>query len=233
MKYSLVVTLLFFSLFSRAESNIDNVIQFKIASLQLLSSFSAFIYFEGDELNSSRLNESKKNGDKALVKLSTENPELSLKWHQISDYVESSQGRDFDVNLEAGWSVLQEELNHIIALQENKSTYSEASGSSEVSSKNTIIQLHLKMESILSRYMAFANSTLGGYGISSQGIPLEEEITAVSLKLAQLVEQDEKYKLLAKKWGYIEKTLLAYNSNVAPYVVMYTFEKVRKIIASY
>jgi len=48
-----------------------------------------------------------------------------------------------------------------------------------------------------------------------------------------LVAKDAKYKPLARKWGYIEKTLLAYNSNVAPFVVMHTFDKMRTMIASY
>ena len=224
----LVISFIFTSLASRAESDIENISQFKIASLQLLSSFSAFIYFEGDELNLSRLNQAQANGDNTLSNISNPSPELSQKWLEISDYLKTSQGRQFDVNLEAGWSILQEELNQIIILQEAKAVTPKPT-----IAQNSIIQLQIKMESVLSRYMAFANSTWGGYGVSSQGVPLEEEIKAVTLSMAGLVEQDAKYKPLAKKWGYIEKTLLAYNSNVAPFVVMHTFDKMRTMIASY
>ena len=224
----LVISFIFTSLASRAESDIENISQFKIASLQLLSSFSAFIYFEGDELNRSRLNQAQANGDNTLSNISNPSPELSQKWLEIFDYLKTSQGRQFDVNLEAGWSILQEELNQIIILQEAKAVTPKST-----IAQNSIIQLQIKMESVLSRYMAFANSTWGGYGVSSQGVPLEEEIKAVTLSMAGLVEQDAKYKPLAKKWGYIEKTLLAYNSNVAPFVVMHTFDKMRTMIASY
>ena len=224
----LVISFIFTSLASRAESDIENVSQFKIASLQLLSSFSAFIYFEGDELNRSRLNQAQANGENTLSNISNPSPELSQKWLEISDYLKTSQGRQFDVNLEAGWSILQEELNQIIILQEAK-----AATPKSTIAQNSIIQLQIKMESVLSRYMAFANSTWGGYGISSQGVPLEDEIKAVTLNMAALVAKDAKYKPLARKWGYIEKTLLAYNSNVAPFVVMHTFDKMRTMIASY
>ena len=224
----LVISFMFVSLASRAESDIENVTQFKIASLQLLSSFSSYIYFEGDSRNKTRLTQAKIQGDKALLELSIPNQELSLKWKQISDYLDSNQGDQFDVNLEAGWSILQLELSQILEKYEvglvvDKGTLTENNNSN----------LQVKMEVILSRYMAFANSTLGGYGITSKGEPLENQIKAVSVDLAELVEKDAKYKPLARKWSYIEKTLLAYNSNVAPFVVMHTFDKMRIMIASY
>lgn len=233
MKFPLIFSLIFFSLICRAESDLEKVTQFKIASLQLLSSFSAYIYFEGDELNKTRLQQAKIHGDEALVKLSDNNSDLKLKWQQISAYVEASQGREFDVNLEAGWSILLEELNQIIKLQEGIANTPKASISKATSDLNNITKLHVKMESILSRYMAFANSTLGGYGITSQGIPLEDEIETVTLGLSKLANKNAQYVKLSKKWGYIESTLLAYNSNVAPFVVMHTFDNIRKIIASY
>ena len=229
MQYALIFSLIFFCLPCRAESDLEKVTQFKIASLQLLSSFSAYIYFEGDDLNKTRLQQAKIHGDEALVNLSDNNADLKLKWQQISAYVEASQGREFDVNLEAGWSILLEELNQIIKQQEVTVNTPNVS----ISDLSTITKLHVKMESILSRYMAFANSTLGGYGITSQGIPLENEIETVTLGLSKLAAKNAKYVKLSKKWEYIENTLLAYNSNVAPFVVMHTFDNIRKIIANY
>jgi hypothetical protein len=233
IKFLLVVSFIFLSLAARAKSDADSFIQFKISSLQLVSSFSSFIYFEGDKRNQLRLNQAKMRGDEALSKLSNSNQELSLKWQQISDYVDSSQKHQFDVNLEAGWSILQGELSQIITKFEDSLNSEKEMLAEGVSTINMITALQVKMETILSRYMAFANSTLGGYGISSKGTPLEDQIKAVSLEMAELAKQDDKYKPLANKWGYIDKTLLAYNSDVAPFVVMHTFEKMRKIIASY
>jgi hypothetical protein len=233
LKKVLCISFLVFSLAVRAESDVDSSTQFKISSLQLVSSFSSFIYFEGDKRNQLRLNQAKARGDDALSKLSNPNQELTLKWKQISDYVDSSQKHQFDVNLEAGWSILQGELSQIIKKYEDSLITAKGTLANDIFSENAISALQIKMETILSRYMAFANSTLGGYGISSKGTPLEDQIKAVSLEMVALAKQDAKYTSLANKWGYIDKTLLAYNSDVAPFVVMHTFEKMRKIIAAY
>lgn len=233
IKKALCLSFLFFSLAIRAESDIDGFTQFKISSLQLVSSFSSFIYFEGDKRNQLRLQQAKIKGDQALAQLTIPNAELTLKWQQISDYLDSSQGSEFDVNLEAGWSILQGELSQIINVYEAALVSEKGASIQSNSDAENISHLQVKMETILSRYMAFANSTLGGYGISSKGTPLEQQIQSVSVEMKGLAAQDIKYKPLANKWGYIDKTLLAYNSNVAPFVVMHTFEKMRKIIAAY
>jgi hypothetical protein len=233
IKKALCFSFLFFSLAVRAESDIDGFTQFKISSLQLVSSFSSFIYFEGDKRNQLRLQQAKIKGDQALAQLTIPNAELTLKWQQISDYLDSSQGSEFDVNLEAGWSILQGELSQIINVYEAALVSEKGASMQSNSDAKNIIRLQVEMETILSRYMAFANSTWGGYGISSMGTPLEQQIQSVSVEMKGLAAQDVKYKPLANKWGYIDKTLLAYNSNVAPFVVMHTFEKMRKIIAAY
>ncbi|CCK75671.1 hypothetical protein OLEAN_C14950 [Oleispira antarctica RB-8] len=233
IKKALCISLLFFSLAVRAESDVDSFTQFKISSLQLVSSFSSFIYFEGDKRNQLRLQQAKIKGDQALAQLMIPHSELTLKWQQISDYLDSSQGYQFDVNLEAGWSILQGELSQIINVYEAALVSDERASMQSNSDAKNISRLQVKMETILSRYMAFANSTLGGYGISSKGTPLEQQIQTVSAEMKELAALDIKYKPLANKWGYIDKTLLAYNSNVAPFVVMHTFEKMRKIIAAY
>lgn len=243
IKKTLAISILFLSFACRAESETESLVQFKIASLQLLSSFSSYIYFEGDKRNTARLNQAKIYGDQALLKLTIPNPVLSLKWQQISDYLDASQGRQFDVNLEAGWSILQVELEQIIETYEStlalgkedasKGISSNASSSNANSTHVSISELQVKMETILSRYMAFANSTWGGYGISSKGTPLADQIKSVSKDMVELAEEDTKYIPLARKWKYIEKTLLAYNSNVAPFVVMHTYGKMREILATY
>lgn len=229
MKKVLIISFIFLTLAARADSDVEKFVQFKISSLQLVSSFSSYIYFEGDSRNKSRLNQAKARADQALSSLTVSNPELSLKWQQISDYLESSQRLQFDVNLEAGWSILQGELSQIITIYEGTLTSRKDTSGSD----NKVSEIQVKMETILSRYMAFANSTMGGYGITSNGTPLKEQIKIVSEDMAKLAEGNEKYKPLARKWKYIEKTLLAYNSNVAPFVVMHTYGKMREIITAY
>ena len=69
--------------------------------------------------------------------------------------------------------------------------------------------------------------------MSSCDIPLEKQINNRTEELAALAQADDQYQPLLRKWNYIRRTLLAYNSNVAPFVVMHTFDKMRIMIASY
>jgi len=231
VKILLVISIIFLPSVSRAESDYNNIVQFKITSLQLFSSFSSFIYFQGDDKNRKRLLTAKAQADAAVSTLSGSSVELKLKWQQISDYIESYQAHNFDgsnMSLEAGWSILQGELNNIISMLE---THSISLSGAVVPLK--IDNIRIKMETILSRYMVYANSTTGGYGVSYGETPLEEEIMTMKQELTELAQTETKYRSLLKKWNYIESTLLAYNSNIAPFVVLHTFDRMRKMIASY
>ena len=222
IKIILAVSLIFLSLASRAESDSHPMIQFKISSLQLFSSFSSFIYFQGDDRNRTRLLNAKNRGDQAIAALPDSEVELKLKWKEISEYVESYQSYNFDgvdMSLEGGWSILQRELNELIA-------------GKAVTKATGISAIQINMETILSQYMGYANSTTGGYGVSYGDTPLEDQITSLKQELTILADADSRYQPLVKKWSYIQGTLLAYNSNVAPFVVLHTFDGMRKMIAS-
>ena len=149
IKKALCFSFLFFSLAVRAESDIDGFTQFKISSLRLVSSFSSFIYFEGDKRNQLRLQQAKIKGDQALAQLTIPNAELTLKWQQISDYLDSSQGSEFDVNLEAGWSILQGELSQIINVYEAALVSEKGASMQSNSDAKNIIRLQVEMETIL------------------------------------------------------------------------------------
>jgi len=223
MKYPLLISFMFLSLLCRAESDIEDITQFKIASLQVFSSFSSFIYFQGDDRNRTRLTEAKIRGDQLISSLPDSEIELKLKWKEISAYVALYQSHNFDgmdMSLEGGWSILQNELNGI----------TKSRGIGQIGRMD---EVQIKMESILSQYMAYANSTTGGYGVSSGDIPLEKLINNMTEELIALAQVDEQYQPLLRKWNYIKRTLLAYNSNVAPFVVMHTFDRMRTMIASY
>lgn len=222
LKKFLVLSLILVSSATHAQSDTDSFIQFKISSLQLFSSFSSFIYFQGDDRNRTRLLNAKTQGDKAIASLPDSEIELKLKWLKISDFVESYQTHNFDgvdMSLEAGWSIHQKELNVILDAR----AASNASG---------IADVQIKMETILSQYMGYANSTTGGYGVSYGNVPLEQQIKTMNKQLVELAQADAQYQPLLKKWSYIQGTLLAYNSNVAPFVVLHTFDRMRKMIAS-
>jgi hypothetical protein len=219
----LIISLAFFSLLSHGDEYSDKVTQFKISSLQLFSSFSSFIYFQGDNRNRARLLNAQNLGDQAVSELPDSDVALKLKWKKISDYVDSYQAYDFDgadMSLEGGWGLLQAELNAVI----NDLGLSSAEG---------IIGIQVDLETILGQYMAFVNSTTGGYGVSNNDIPLEDKINTMTQTLIALAQADVKYQPLLRKWNYIRGTLLAYNSNVAPFVVMHTFDSMRTTIAEY
>ena len=96
MKVIALIGLMLLSLVSRAESNTDQFVQFKISSLQLFSSFSSFIYFQGDDRNRARLQNAKEQGDIAVAALPGTETSLKTKWKQITDYVDLYQSYDFD-----------------------------------------------------------------------------------------------------------------------------------------
>ena len=149
--------------------------------------------------------------------------ELAEKWQQITDYVDLHNDHKFDgvsMSLEAGWSIHQREFNKIIDARTPKII-------------EGLDDVQIKMEIILSQYMGYANSTTGGYGVSYAQIPLEKRINALTQQLQTLSDNKPEYQDLYQRWNYIQKTLLSYNSNVAPFVVMHTFEKMRGMIASY
>ena len=223
IKKILVTSFIFLSLATRAEPDTNDFVQFKISSLQLFSSFSSFIYFQGDDRSRTRLINAISRGDQAISRLPDSEVELKLKWEVMSDFVESYQAHNFngaDMSLEAGWSIHQRELNDIVAGR-------------DANKVNEISGVQIKMETILSQYMGYANSTTGGYGVSYGDVSLEEQIEIIKQELVRLAQEDVQYQPLLRKWSYIQGTLLAYNSNVAPFVVLHTFESMRKIIASY
>jgi hypothetical protein len=225
IKKSFVIILFSLPMVCSAQSHNDNLLQFKISSLQLFSSFSAFIYFQGDDRNRARLMNAKKKGDQAISQLpdSEVKSKLKLKWIDLSDFVASYKSHRFDgldMSMEAGWSIHQKELFAILAERHTV----EATG---------ITDIQIKMETILSQYMGYANSTTGGYGVSYGDESLEKQITIMQKELSELAQADNKYQSLFKQWSYIQKPLLAYNTNVAPFIVLHTFDRMRKIIAGY
>lgn len=222
MRFFLLISLMFLSIVVRAESTNNDLVQFKISSLQLFSSFSSFTYFQGDERNRARLFKAKDQANRDLARL--ENPEAVLvdKWNDVIAYVERYESFNFDggdMGLEVSWSILRREFNIIIdPLIAQK--------------MNPIDVLKINMEIILSQYMGYANSTTGGYNVSSSEESLEKKIESFTQSLQKFAKTDDKFQPLNKKWGYINGTLAAYNSNVAPFVVLYTYDSMRKMIAS-
>lgn len=226
MKFLVLLTTLVFS--SSTFANFDNraLIEFKLASVQLSASFSAFLYFKGDKRNILRLHSARKKGDEALAKLTLSSSVLNQRWQNIVYYLEKNSGHQFDdsdIGLGVSWSLLQRELNEELhALMANNNGEVTASHNSM-----SLLTLQLKMENILAQYMTFSNATTGSYGSIRNEIPFEVQIEKISDDIEQLSLNTEKLDNLKRNWQYIKRTLLAYNSNIAPYIVLHTFDKMR------
>ncbi len=220
---TLLLILLSVSSATRAQVPADQFVNVRISSLQLFSAFASFIYFQGNDKSLARVQTALQKGDAAISALPDSETELKDKWQQITDYVAFNKNHKFDgvsMSLEAGWSIQQREFNKMI----DQRTPKNLTGLDDV---------QIKMEIILSQYMGYANSTTGGYGVSYALVPLEKRINSVSQQLEILADKNPEYQELQKRWNYIQNTLLSYNSNVAPFVVLHTFEKMRAMIAAY
>lgn len=80
--------------------------------------------------------------------------------------------------------------------------------------------------------MAMTN-VMGSVGIMAGSIDLNAKIIEVSEMLILLNSQDTYLKRVEKKWDFINKVLLKYNTNLAPFIVLHSYEKMRKNINKY
>lgn len=207
--------LLLVSSLSHAETEFQEL---ELLSYRLSSSFAAFIFFEGqqDYLNTARKNLA--DGSKLLQQLEGQHPDIHSLWHQAEDVIEKNTDRSFDgfdITLEAGWSLMTLELQEKISAINNNNYSSDA------------IRLQVEMEQVLVKYMTFANSSFGGYGVSRSNRSIEERVDDISKMIPKYFPDNRR---LQNKWNFIRRTLLAYNDQTSPYIVSKTFDDMRKII---
>jgi hypothetical protein len=207
------------------------LIEVKLATLQLSSAYSAFVYFQGDKRNLKRLQAALDKGNEALTSLNVPSSNLHKKWQKSIEHINSIQAVQFDgsdIGHDVKWSLLQKDLNAELAKLE--------SASKEVTAVDSIFELltlQLKMENLLSQYMTFSNAITGSYGSIRNEIPFEQQVENITTGLASFEVNNENINKVRSKWKYIKKTLLAYNSNVAPFVVLHTYDKIRSEINAF
>jgi hypothetical protein len=80
--------------------------------------------------------------------------------------------------------------------------------------------------------MALTNP-VGGLGISAESPNLEVKITEISEMLLLVNAQDDALKRVIKKWDFVKKILLKYNTDTAPYIVLHSYKKIRIDIAKH
>jgi hypothetical protein len=230
-KFLLKISTLIFWLSSQVQAQQTSLIEVKLATLQVSSSYSAFVYFQGDTRNLKRLQTALDKGNEVLTSLNVPSSELHKKWQQSIEHINSIKAYQFDgsdIGHDVKWSLLQKDLNAELVKLEG--TSKEAAGSD---STFELLTLQLKMENLLSQYMTFSNAITGSYGSIRNEIPFEQQVENITTGLASFEVNNKNINKVRSKWKYIKKTLLAYNSNVAPFVVLHTYDKIRSEINAY
>ena len=215
MRVFFVVICLLLSTKSLADQTLE---QLELLSYRLSSSFGAFIFFEGQQDYLQRAEQNLSRGSELLTHIEGQHPDIHKLWHQAEDFIEQNTHRSFegvDMTLEASWSLLTLELQEKISKLTAQNYSSPA------------VKLQIELEQILVHYMKFANSTVGGYGVSLSHKTIEQRVADAQ----QLLNENfAKQRRLQRKWNYIKRTVLAYNSNTAPYIVIKVFDDMRELI---
>ena len=128
------------------------------------------------------------------------------------------------------WVLREQQLRGPADLYAYKiSNYKKTLTAPELTSNGKLIfGLQIEIERLLSQYMKLANSTTGGYGVSRSGDPIEAKVERISKMMSQLEDKPALNKI-KRKWAYIEKTILKYNEDIAPYIVIHVVNDLRKL----
>jgi len=216
MKHLAIALLSLMASLSHATTN--ELQQLELLSYRLSSSFATFIFFEGQQEYLQQAKQHLAEGSELLTTIPDQHPQIHRKWNEAETFISDNTDRSFegfDMTLEAGWSLLTLNLQEKIAELNPRQQASAA------------FKLQLEFEQILVHYMKFANSTAGGYGVSRASDTIEDKVA----RAEAIINQDfSKNIRLKRKWKYIKKTILAYNSNTAPYIVMRVFDDMRRMV---
>lgn len=200
---------------------------FEVASHQLASAFSAFVYFEGGQRHLKAIDQRLVAAQQKLALIKTPPEKMMASWLAIEDYLVQHRGHVFngvDMSLEGGWGIIQNQFRSELK------TYKASLPAAKPSNELKLLNYTLELEELLSQYMAYANSTTGGYGVSRGGLTIEERVQRVESQMAELKGSGVDVAQMQRKWAYIKKTILAYNSDIAPFVVIHTMNNIRKNI---
>jgi hypothetical protein len=228
MKVFSTVLLFLFSSFSQAEDLID----LEISINQMSSYYRAVIFFDGDDKYKTPLLTIASQASK-FDGILEDKPQLAIKWKALISHVNLSFEEGSSVhnsNVQANWTLKTNELNN--ALNENLKDNPYNGSFNDPKSVDYVRLALLRMEKILTAYMALTNS-VGSYGIYAESNVIEIQVAEVSKMLDLLDPQNDALKRVVKKWKFIKRVLLKYNTNVAPFVVLHGYDKMRKDISKY
>lgn len=224
----LILMVLSLPAWSQANAEDFPLLSFEVSTQQLSSAFSAFIYFEGGEKHLKRVKSAVAHSEDLFQALPDKTPALNNAWYAAKAHVKQYEGHvfnGFDMSLEGGWSLAQNALQAEIQALKNAQP---VSADLQQDKAYQTLSFNLALETLLSQYMSIANSTTGGYGVSRGDLSIEDRVAMTESLLMTLKDSGQNVDAINRKWQYIKKTILAYNSNIAPFVVIHTIETIRK-----
>jgi hypothetical protein len=210
----------------------EDFIEFETSVNQISSYYRAYIFFEGDDKYKDpilKIISEASNFDELL----NDKPQLKLKWSEFVDQLHrglEDENSSLNINAQGHWEIKAYELNN--ALNNEVEGSLDNKQLEDPHSEQYVRLLLLKMERILTSYMALTN-VMGSVGIMAGSVDLNAQIIEVSEMLILLNPQDASLKRVEKKWAFIKKVLLKYNTNLAPFIVLHSYKKMRVDINTY
>ena len=204
----------------------SDLIDFETSANQMSSYYRAYIFFDGDQkYKASIVGITSKSSD--YDALLSEKPQLLNQWHTLVGLVNRVLEDDSNirnVNTQSHWEVMLGNLNRTLEEEVENGSYNKSFD--DPKSKDYIRLLLLRMEKTLALYMALTNPA-GGLGISAESPDLDVKIIEISDMLAVVDSQSDSLNRVVKRWSFVEKILLKYNTNTAPYIVLHGYGKMR------
>lgn len=212
--------------FSNLSFAVDDFIDFETSANQLSSNYRAYIYFDGDSKYKNPIVNIADTASK-YDELLADKPQLLKQWHDLIDQANrilADEGNLRNVNTQAHWEVKLGNLKRTLKEEFESGLYN--TKYTDVSSNDYLRLLLLRMEKTLASYMALTNP-VGGLGVSAESPDLEIKISEISTMLEAMNPQHAALKRVSKKWAFVKKILLKYNTEVAPYIVLHGYKKIR------
>lgn len=207
-------------------SSANDFIDFETSANQMSSYYRAYIFFDGDrKYKQSIVAIASKASD--YDDLLNDKPQLLSQWHKLVDQVYrvlEDETNIRNVNTQAHWEVMLGDLNRTLKEEVENGSYNKQFEDSK--SEGYIRLLLLRMEKTLALYMALTNP-VGGLGLSAESPDLDVKIIEISDMLATVDSQNLSLKRVVKKWNFVKKILMKYNTETAPYIVLHSYRKIR------
>lgn len=210
----------------------EDYTEFETTVYRLSSDYRAYVFFNGDPKYNrsltSMINQSKRFND-----LLNQQPSLLNHWQKIVSQIQlvlNDESNIRNVNVQAHWELMLGDLNRELASVLKSRTPENTSTDTRSKSYNRLLML--RMERVLALYMSLTNP-VGGLGISAEAPDIEDKVKEITSMLSKSELKDSDLKNVYKKWSFVKKTLLKYNTDATPFIVLHSYKKIRTELQDY